>query len=527
MFPPVIPTLACQFYLTFASNTARMRRSPSHVEWESRSMKMSTLVWTGVLTCTLLVSGAAAQQLQQPLSVRPVGFNYNNYQNGEVTTSPSDIVGSAVAESRPVAAPSATTTKQIAVNTNTNNFYTATTTPSCDAGAPCAAAPAACDSGCATPSCGGCDSCSGGCGSFGGGCLSGCLSSICSDCCLGDAWTLSGALHGNCPPPIKIGGWFSAGYHSEGNGKFNNRPDELALHQGWIYAEKAATCDSRFGFRADFMYGIDADDTQAFGNPAGTWDFQNGFDHGAYGWAIPQLYGEIAINDTWSVKAGHFYTLVGYEVVTAPNNFFYSHAMTMYLSEPFMHTGVVATGSISDDFTVYAGWTLGWDTGFDQLNSGNSWLGGFSYSMSDNASLTYISTAGNFGWRGDEAYSHSVVLDMNVSDKLNWVVQSDLLDVGGTGENTIGLNQYLLYTVNDCLGLGARIEWYKGDVLTGYAPHGGVVPATGNYSNYAATFGANIRPHANIVLRPEVRIDWSPAADYDESYYGVDAIFTF
>ena len=99
--------------------------------------------------------------------------------------------------------------------------------------------------------------------------------------------------------------------------------------------------------------------------------------------------------------------------------------------------------------------------------------------------------------------------------------------VNGTGEDNVGVNQYFLYTVNDCLGLGARMEWWKGDVLTGYAPHGGVLPAAGSLSYYAATFGANIRPQANIVIRPEVRIDWSPAADYDETYTGIDAIFTF
>ena len=198
----------------------------------------------------------------------------------------------------------------------------------------------------------------------------------------------------------------------------------------------------------------------------------------------------------------------------------------MFNREPFTHTCVLASRDIGD-ITVYGGWTLGWDTGFDQLNSGNSWLGGFSTPLGEDTTLTYISTAGNFGARGDDAYSHSIVMDVAMTDKLNWVVQSDLLRVNGTGEDNVGLNQYFLYSVNDCLGLGARLEWWKGDVLTGYAPHGGVVPAFGSYSNYAATFGANIRPHANVVVRPEVRIDWSPAADYDESYFGIDAVLTF
>lgn len=366
------------------------------------------------------------------------------------------------------------------------------------------------------PAAGSCQSCCG--NSSCGGC------SLC-DCDLGEAWSLSGLLHGDCPPCVTIGGWFSTGFHSKGNDLFNSRPDNYALHQGWLYAEKVADSSSPFGFRVDAMYGIDADDTQAFGNPPGSWDFDNGFDHDDYGWAFPQVYGEVALGD-FSVKVGHFYTLIGYEVVTAPDNFFYSHAITMYNSEPFTHTGVLVTREF-DALTVYGGWTLGWDTGFDELNDGSSWLGGARLSVSENMSLTYISTGGNFGWRGDDAYSHSVLVDVSVTESLNWVVQSDLVRVESTGEDNVGLNQYFLYTVSDCLGLGARAEWWKGDVLTGYAPHGGVLPAAGSLSYYAATFGANIRPHANIVIRPELRVDWSPAADYDETYFGIDAIVTF
>jgi len=370
---------------------------------------------------------------------------------------------------------------------------------------------------CQADPCGTCDA--------GGGCAGGCGLGLC-DCDLGDAFTLNGLLFGDCPSCVTVGGWLSAGYHSEGNDLFNNRPEEFSLHQAWLYMERVATAENPLGFRADFMYGIDAGDTQAFGNPSGSWDFDNGFDHGAYGWAIPQLYAELAVGD-WSIKAGHFYTLIGYEVVTAPDNFFYSHAITMFNSEPFTHTGVLASRPVGENITVYAGWTLGWDTGFDQLGDGSSWLGGASLTLTDDATVTYISTAGDFGWRGDDAYSHSIVFDLTLTENLNWVVQSDLLRSDATGEDNVGINQYFLYSVSDCLGLGARVEWWKGDVLTGYAPHGGVLPADGSLSYYAATFGANVRPHANLVIRPEVRIDWSPAADYDEAYFGVDAVFTF
>ena len=122
-------------------------------------------------------------------------------------------------------------------------------------------------------------------------------------------------------------------------------------------------------------YGTDAQKTQAFGNDDGIWDVT--FDNGPYGWAMPQAYLEFAAGD-WSVKVGHFFTLVGYEVVPAVGNFFYSHAYTMFNSEPFTHTGALATYTGYENLTLYGGWTLGWDTGFDQYGGGSSFLGGFS-----------------------------------------------------------------------------------------------------------------------------------------------------
>ena len=68
-----------------------------------------------------------------------------------------------------------------------------------------------------------------------------------------------------------------------------------------------------------------------------------------------------------AIPPGHFYRLIGYEVVTSPDNFFYSHEETMMFDEPFTHTGILAqTRNNNVEPQVYSGWTLGWDTGFDQ-----------------------------------------------------------------------------------------------------------------------------------------------------------------
>ncbi len=366
------------------------------------------------------------------------------------------------------------------------------------------------DDSCCDDSCCGDDCCGCGSGVGGGGLLSG----------MGggriEGFTLAGALGIDA---WDIGGWTQFGWtddnvpQSSARGDalaFLDSPDRFNLHQQYFYIGKEAdgSCGLDLGFRADFVYGVDAQKTQAFGNPANSFDF--GWNNGTYGWAIPQLYAEIAMNDV-SVKIGHFYTLIGYEVVTSPDNFFFSHALTMFNSEPFTHTGVLGTYSGFENLTLYGGWTLGWDTGFDNINSGNSFLGGFSASMSDDVTLTYMSTYGNFGARdggNNDSYSQSIVLDVSLTDNLNYVIQSDwvAIDAGGdqfvtdrpiiTANDQVGINQYLFYQWNDILSFGTRMEWWKSD----------------GQSNYAYTTGVNVKLLDNLVLRPEVRQDWTPGA---------------
>ncbi|MFK7768348.1 MAG: outer membrane beta-barrel protein [Mariniblastus sp.] len=147
--------------------------------------------------------------------------------------------------------------------------------------------------------------------------------------------------------------------------------------------------------------------------------------------------------------------------------------------------------------------------------------------MDEYITMTYMTTFGDFGARGSDAYSHSFVFDLTLTEKLNWIIQSDLLRVGSTGEDNVGLNQYFIYTMNDRVSLGSRMEWWKGDSLTGYAPHGGVVPATGSHSYYESTFGVNYKINSNITLRPEYRYDWSPAVNYEQGTFGIDMVATF
>jgi len=343
----------------------------------------------------------------------------------------------------------------------------------------------------------------------------------------GKGYSVRDMVIGDDDIPLDFGGWTQWGYTNRSDGVFNTTPHSFVNNQTWLYLQKTMDTAEGFdwGFRFDGMYGVDAQNTQAFGNPPGAWDYQNGFDRGIYGWAIPQLYAEAGYGD-FSLKAGHFYTLLGYEVVTAPDNFFYSHALTMNFSEAFTHTGAVGTWTPSqiEGLTLYGGWTLGWDTGFDNLGNGNNFLGGFSYSPIEQATLTYITTAGDLGWIGS-GYTHSIVLATNPIDRLDYVLQSDLVSV--QTYDTIGINQYLIYSIFDELGVGGRVEWWK----------------NGGTSYYVLTGGVNLKPLPNLIVRPEGRYQWSPRA-HDSSgvisstnpvglpvdnagIFGIDVIFTF
>jgi len=268
--------------------------------------------------------------------------------------------------------------------------------------------------------------------------------------------------------------------------------------------------------------------------------FDASWDNGIYGWALPQLYGEVAMGDL-SVKVGKFFTLVGYESVAAPQNFFYSRSLTAFNSEPFTHTGVLSTYTGFENLTLYGGWTLGWDTGFDQVGSGNTFIGGFSAGLTDNVNLTVINTYGNFGARDstvfpsgvvinnnpDDSYSHSVVFDVSLTNSLQYIFQTDYVSydrvsAGTPGNEQIGVNQYLIWQYNDIVSFGTRMEWWKSDTVT--PPAGANLTRS---SHYALTTGVNIKLLDNLIMRPEARKDWVPGQGFDEDMVGCDMILTY
>jgi hypothetical protein len=361
---------------------------------------------------------------------------------------------------------------------------------------------------------------------------------------------VDGGIEGNVNDPV---------HHYNGITTFPDR-DDGQFNQLYVAMERTApdkNCGWFVGGRVDLLYGSDYFFTTAAGldgTPQGNvprWG-QNNFQ---YGLAMPQLYAETDWDDL-KVKWGHFYTIIGYEVVPSTGNFFYSHSFTMQYGEPFTHTGILASKPWCEYWTWYAGITSGWNE-FD-LTGGPQFLGGITYTDKDYGSLAFGIVTGddstvNLPGIGpnENRTMYSIVWTRNLSSRWTYVLQHDLgvqqgaVTANGTREaDWYGINQYLFYKINCCWTAGIRAEWFHdqdGFVVTGLRPGN---PVAGDFfpnsDFYEVTIGLNWKPNANVDIRPEARWDWyhGPGAangDFpfgdanrkDQALLGVDAIVQF
>lgn len=314
---------------------------------------------------------------------------------------------------------------------------------------------------------------------------------------------------------LRIGGWHQLGWHTQDNGLFNNRKNELNLHQSWGFVEKEFQTNRGIGvkLRGDLMYGLDAGRLQAFGNEpfAAPEDWDNSWDNGSYGWALPQAYSEIKFQRA-TVRTGRFLSPFGFENAAAVENFFYSHTYTYTLTHPHTMTGSIVQTDLNDSTSVYFGGTNGWDTAISGV--GLAGIGGFTHRIDDSRVLTYGTSFGDFGARGT-GFFNSLVYAVQATDKVQLALQSDWLDSDLTEDFSV--TGYGIYRFSKCLAAGARVEYWETDSAS-----------TNDESAIAFTSGLNYRPHANIVVRPEVRTDWNGAAvAKGDINLGLDVVVTY
>ncbi|QDU10246.1 hypothetical protein V202x_36450 [Gimesia aquarii] len=343
---------------------------------------------------------------------------------------------------------------------------------------------------------------------------------------------------------IRVGGWldqgFTGNFQKPSNNfnlpvTFNDRSNEYQMNQLYLFMEREVDFggdELDWGFRADLLYGTDYFFTTAIGLETNTdgsahWNSSDGPRRSGgntfamYGVALPQLYAELYI--PWlsgvSVKAGHFYTPIGYEKVTAPDNFFYSHSYSMQYGEPFTHTGILSTFQVSDQLQLLAGIARGWDA-WEDPNDDAELLAGIGWVSSDQATNVNLAlSSGDQDTNVDASANRTIisfVLSHQFNDCLTYVFQSDFgIQDNGAINNQFqvvpakwySINQYLYYDVSDTLAWGARFEWFRDQDFSRVVQLSPPFASGGNY--FELTVGANWKPHPCVTVRPELRFDWS------------------
>ena len=377
--------------------------------------------------------------------------------------------------------------------------------------------------------------------------------------------------------------WISAGatlpsrssrFETEAVGRFPDTYDKFLMNQ--LYFTIGRSVNKRgnsidIGGRLDLLYGSDYYFTSALGletktvDPRGDviWDLDpkkaaanwNSSDgsrnagHAAlYGLSMPQLYGEffVPLGLGTTVKAGHFYSMMGYESAMSPENFFYSHTLTMTHGEPTTFTGVVVNQQLTQRLTGIIGYTSGWDVWENPRGTG-SVITGFKWNNNDRTTeLAFTVHTGNAHaethspYRDGERTNYSLVYSRQFAPRWRWVIQHDLgfenhvneaidnRDLNNPQRHYVdgrwaSLTNYLYYTINKKWSIGGRFEWFQdthGSRIAPVFPYEKLVPRPGfsswttgqNY--YNMTLGLNWKPRHFITLRPEVRWDWSDVERY-------------
>ena len=338
--------------------------------------------------------------------------------------------------------------------------------------------------------------------------------------------------------PVRVRGWLDGGYvyntsnpDSKFNGPYNSvdRSAEPMLNQAYLILDRPLPAGGAIGagFRVDALFGTDHFLGQSRGFEVDR-DFNQRWNGQYYGLAIPQAYAELG-NDVMALKVGHFYSPVGYESLAAAGNFFYSHAYSYQFGQPFTHWGGLLSTQLTRNWQVQAGLVNGWDALVGRANNVN-FVGGAKFTADSGRWWSSFALV-----TGQEQNNVAGLPDVAGTDgnRTRYSFLIGLLPGGPCGRweyvfhhhygwqehgtpqdhfaRWYGIDQYLYYRVSKSVKLGTRVEWFRDEdgtrVGLNRPSNPNNPPLPGNY--FALTGGLNYTPTANLVVRPEIRWDFT------------------
>ncbi len=359
-----------------------------------------------------------------------------------------------------------------------------------------------------------------------------------------DSWVSGGTLNNSCAPlTLSAPG---------GPGSLNSEPNDLQFNQFYLTFGREVVRDNNisWGARVDLLYGTDylfasslgletaktnwngtPVETPYLAKPRWNTNSQGGFPE--YGFAMPQLYGEIYLPflSGTSIKLGHLYSPLGYESIMSPSNFFYTHTYTKLYGEAQTLTGMMIDQKLNDNWDLLFGITQGWNAWEDSNNSANFTIGSKWENDDKSTSLSFVLMTGKEQVMTDgRTTNYSLIFQKTFCENLTWVLQHDLgiaedasYEMTARGNKKTldahwySVTNYLYWQMTKTLALGGRFEWFcdnnhsrimsqavhRDCIFSGWG-HG----FTGqNYFDFS--LGLNWKPTKWITIRPEIRYDWS------------------
>jgi hypothetical protein len=319
------------------------------------------------------------------------------------------------------------------------------------------------------------------------------------------------------------------------------RSNDYRLNQAYFIVENTLEHEDTFsvGYRVDFLVGHDApffvangllSDFTGFNASSGVGvDGPKSFrEVNRVGIDFPQFYLEAHLSHLLTpggvdVRAGKFYTLMGREVYPGADTDFYSRAYENVYATPFTHTGILMTLHATPTLDVIGGVVRGWDV-FRDNNDMVSFHGGFIWNSPDkryNWTTAWITGPE----QPDDNRDYRSLISSYLTAKLGtgdaWLVSAGGhlgYESNGAVDATTGRKRdakwygttiNLFYNVDPKLRLGTRVEWFRDEQGTRTAQLGRPGFAA---SFFDVTLGVTYKPFRSVIIRPELRVDWSPDA---------------
>jgi len=318
---------------------------------------------------------------------------------------------------------------------------------------------------------------------------------------------------------ISVNGLVSASYVGNFNSPqsgtnqfrvFDTRSDTFALDVAELVVQRSASSPGDAGFRVDLTFGsLIPKVTAAAGlfrddnGVAGSFDLQQAF----FSYIAPAGRG-------LRIDAGKFTTYLGYEVIEGHDGYNdnHSHSFLFGYAQPITHTGLRLAYAFSGAISTQLFIVNGWDNALDN-NSGKSVGAQLALTPSPrlSASVSYLGGPEQANDTSHVRHALDVVATFKATPFLSFAVNYDWgressAPLAGTAGGGVadaswqGVAGYGRVTISPRAAITLRAEWFDDPqgARTGYVQ-----------SLKEFTFTPEFKPHPRLVVRGDLRRDWS------------------